>query len=277
MRTTRKWLIATLFAMAALVFVLPAYAFAGAGAGMGAAQSGPPQDCVATVSCNIPVTQMVPYQAAATAMQTVQYPVNVPVQTTVTVPKTVVVPQQVPVTVSKTVCAQKQVPVQVPVTAYQPVTTKVPQVFTIPLGGQACGSGGMGAGAYGAQGNIAPVGQQGSFAGPAGAPSGTGKMMQPAGIQRDRTAGTIQPSGVTPAQAGTGTGTGTGAGQIADGDQAVQAADEDQVSYEHYATTGDRSPGVYEYLGYAGGPKNGAGEYIKATGTEMARVNQSTG
>jgi hypothetical protein len=89
----------------------------GYGAGMGAygsnAMVGAPQDCMATVSCNVPVTQMVPYMTTETQMTTVQKPVVVPQQSSVTVPETVTVPEQVPV--------------QVPAVAYQPCTTMVPQ------------------------------------------------------------------------------------------------------------------------------------------------------
>lgn len=118
---------------------------AGAGTSVGA-----PQDCMATMSCNVPVTQMVPYMTTRTDMQTVNYPVTVPQQSSVTVPKAVIVPEEVPVTTYQTACAQTQVPVQVPDVAYQPCTTMVPQTKTFSVGGaDTAGMMAGGAGAWG--------------------------------------------------------------------------------------------------------------------------------
>lgn len=183
----KKLFIVALVTLAALVVAGPAMAqgygmgniggaYGGSGASVGA-----PQDCMATVSCNIPVTQMVPYQTSTTAMQTVNYPVTVPQQSAVTVPREVCVPEQVSVTVPRTVvvpeqvsvtvpktsvvaeqvpvttystaCAQAQVPVQVPAVAYQPVTSMVPKTQTFCLGDMAAGAG---MGATAAQGGVAP-------------------------------------------------------------------------------------------------------------------------
>lgn len=138
-----KILAAALTAMMLLVFAVPAFAQCGAcggfgyGAGIGAcgaAAYGPPQDCVATVSCNVPVTQNVPYITSTTVSQPVQVPVTVPVQSSVTIPTAVIVPQEVPITTYATSCVTQDVPVQVPVTAYQPMTSYVPQTYTVPLG-----------------------------------------------------------------------------------------------------------------------------------------------
>ncbi len=139
-----KILLATLVVAGLIMFATPAMAQCGGCGGCGGAVYGVPQDCVATVSCNIPVTQNVPYVTCTTVPQPVQVPVTVPVQSSVTVPTAVIVPQQVPVTTYATSCVTQSVPVQVPVTAYQPVTSYVPQVYTIPLG---CGAGGCGANA----------------------------------------------------------------------------------------------------------------------------------
>ena len=158
----KKMFIAALIILTALVFAAPALAQTsyGADTGAGACSAcgasdmsscgcgvsyGAPQDCVATVSCNIPATQMIPYQTSTTEMQTVNYPVTVPQQSSVTVPKMVCVPEEVPVTTYTTACAQTQVPVQVPATAYQPCTTLIPQCKTFNLGsapaGMGCGTG----------------------------------------------------------------------------------------------------------------------------------------
>lgn len=143
----KKILIAAIVAVTAAMIAAPALAQGyGMGAGMGSygagagacgcgVSYGAPQDCVATVSCNIPVTQMVPYQTTTTEMQTVNYPVCVPQQSSVTVPKMVCVPEEVPVTTYTTACAQTQVPVEVPTTAYQPCTTMMPQTKTMCLSG----------------------------------------------------------------------------------------------------------------------------------------------
>lgn len=96
---------------------------------------GAPQNCVATVSCNIPVTTQVPVMTTTTVPQTV--PICVPVQdvTTVTVPKVVVVPETVPVPYVRPTMSTTTVPVCVPVQSSVPVTTMVPQCYTVPLGG----------------------------------------------------------------------------------------------------------------------------------------------
>ncbi|CAJ37756.1 hypothetical protein [Methanocella arvoryzae] len=188
----KKLFVLALVTLAALVFAGPAMAQYGMGAGLAAAGGagpaggvsyGAPQDCVATVSCNIPATQMVPYMTTTCDMQTVNYPVTVPKQTTVTVPRTVVVPEQVPVTTYETACAQAQVPVQVPAVAYQPVTTMIPQTKTFCLGnapagagiGAACPSGPAAAGGSGVGLGAAAAGQSpgmmGAGAGAAGAPA----------------------------------------------------------------------------------------------------------
>ena len=147
----KKIFVAALLTLAALAFSAPAFAqdygmgnimgtgTGGCGCGV---TYGAPQDCVATVSCNIPATQMVPVPTTTTQMQTVSYPVSVPQQSSITVPKMVCVPQQVPITTYTTACAQTQVPVQVPATAYQPCTTMIPQTRTFALGcstGSSCG------------------------------------------------------------------------------------------------------------------------------------------
>jgi hypothetical protein len=79
--------------------------------------------------------------------ETIQVPTVVPVQSSVTVPSTVMVPQQitvmvpqcvpqeVPITTYATTCVPQEISVPVPVTAYQSVTTLMPQVYTVPMGG----------------------------------------------------------------------------------------------------------------------------------------------
>jgi hypothetical protein len=151
-----KILLAAMAAIVLLMAATPAMAQLGA---CGGVAYGPPQDCMATVSCNVPVTQMVPVPTCNTVMQPVQVPVQVPVQSSitvprqvcvpeqvpimvpqvvmvpssVTVPRAVTVPEQVPITTFETTCVTQQVPVQVPGTAYQPVTSMVPQVYSMPL------------------------------------------------------------------------------------------------------------------------------------------------
>ena len=183
----QKIVLAAIVAMAAILCAAPALAELGYGLGdMGCSTCGAggygmantcggdvaygaPQDCMATVSCNIPVTQQVPYMTSTCEMQTVSTPILVPQQSTVTVPKTVTVPEQVTITVPKEVCVEEQVPVttycmssqetqvpvQVPTVAYQPVTTMMPQTKTFCLGdnmpaGGTCGTGATGAATAGA-------------------------------------------------------------------------------------------------------------------------------
>lgn len=173
-----------LIATAALLIVAPVAANAqcgiggcGMGAGCGVAY-GAPQDCVAQVSCNIPATQMVPYMTSTTAMQPVSYPVAVPQTSFVTVPKAVVVPEQVPVETCSIGCAQTAVPVQVPQVAYQPVTSYIPQCYTMPVGGAACPPAGPGMGGYEAQpGMYGQAGFAGSQPQMAQPPMGQQQMM----------------------------------------------------------------------------------------------------
>jgi hypothetical protein len=117
----------------------------GFGAGLGGACSpcggavtyGAPQDCVAQISCNVPVTRQVPVMTCTQVAQEV--PITVPVQscTQVQVPRVVVVPETV--NVPYMTCAQSSttVPVTVPVQSSVPVTTMVPQCYTVPMG---CGA-----------------------------------------------------------------------------------------------------------------------------------------
>ena len=142
-----KILLAALVVVSLLAYATPALAQCGA---CGAVSYGAPQNCVATVSCNVPVTQMVPYMTSNTVMQPVSVPQVVPVQSSVTVPTAVIVPQQVPVTTYATTCVQSAVPVQVPSTAYAPVTSYVPQVYTMPL---SCGAANVPAGGISKAGN----------------------------------------------------------------------------------------------------------------------------
>jgi hypothetical protein len=145
------WL-ATLAAVVLLAFAAPAMAQCGA---CGGVAYGAPQDCVATISCNIPVTQQVPYVTTTCVPQQIQVPVQVPVQSSITVPTQVMVPQQitvmvpqcvpqeVPITTYQTTCVPQEIQVPVPVTAYQPVTTYVPQCYTVPMGGANAPMGGI--------------------------------------------------------------------------------------------------------------------------------------
>jgi hypothetical protein len=114
--------------------------------GCGPVAYGPPQDCVATISCNIPVTTQVPVMTATVVPQ--QVPVTVPVCDVcpVTVPRVVVVPQTIPVPVVKPACSAITVPVSVPVCSSVPVTSCIPQCYTVPLG---CGGAPMANAPYG--------------------------------------------------------------------------------------------------------------------------------
>jgi hypothetical protein len=141
-----KILLATLAAVVLLAFAAPAMAQCGA---CGGVAYGAPQDCVATISCNVPVTQQVPYITTTCVPQEIQVPVCTPVQSSITVPRQIMVPQQitvmvpqcvpeeVPITTYTTTCVPQEIQVPVPVTAYQPVTTMVPQCYTVPMGANA--------------------------------------------------------------------------------------------------------------------------------------------
>ena len=168
-----------------MVALLSAPAFAQIGAGLGAygagacspcgdaVSYGAPQDCVAQISCNIPVTTQVPTMTTTCVPQEVPIVVPVTQSCPVQVPRVVVVPETVQV--PYVTCAQSSttVPVTVPVQTSVPVTNLVPQCYTVPLGcagGEAiaptCASscaGGIGAGSIGA----------GSISGAAGATGAT--------------------------------------------------------------------------------------------------------
>lgn len=159
MRMTYKIAIVAIVLLSAALMATPAFAQfgcgmgacgigagygAGIGAGLGAGACGAvtygaPQDCVAQVSCNIPVTTQVPTITTTCVQQEV--PITVPVQTSVPVqvPRVVVVPETV--NVPTMTCAQSTttVPVTVPVQTSVPVTSMVPQCYTVPLG-SSCGA-----------------------------------------------------------------------------------------------------------------------------------------
>ena len=103
----------------------------------GAVSYGAPQNCIAQISCQVPVTTQVPVMSCTQVPQEV--PIVVPVQscTQVTVPRVVTVPETV--NVPYMTCAQSTttVPVTVPVQSSVPVTTMVPQCYTVPMG---CGA-----------------------------------------------------------------------------------------------------------------------------------------
>jgi len=111
-----------------------AYGAGGCGSCGGAVAYGAPQDCIAQISCNIPVTTQVPTVTTTTVPQ--QVPIVVPVTQScpVQVPRVVVVPETVQV--PYVTCAQSSttVPVTVPVQTSVPVTNLVPQCYTVPLG-----------------------------------------------------------------------------------------------------------------------------------------------
>lgn len=119
--------------------------YGGLGAGLGGAcgpcggavSYGAPQDCIAQVSCNVPVTTQVPTMTTTCVPQEV--PVLVPVQSSmpVTVPRVVVVPETCEVPYMTATISSTTVPVTVPVQTSVPVTSMVPQCYTVPLG---CGS-----------------------------------------------------------------------------------------------------------------------------------------
>lgn len=137
MKTAYKILTAVIVLLSMALLALPAAAQFGPGCGVpcgGPVAYGPPQDCVATISCNIPVTTQVPVMTTTVVPQTV--PVTVPVQDVcpVTVPRVVVVPQTVPVPIVRPALSSVTVPVTVPVQSSVPVTSIIPQVYTVPLG-----------------------------------------------------------------------------------------------------------------------------------------------
>jgi hypothetical protein len=155
MKTVYKISTAVIVLLSIALLALPAAAQFGYGlgcgyggcgyGGCGPVSYGAPQNCVATISCNIPVTTQVPVITTTCVPQ--QVPITVPVQdvTTCVVPRVVVVPQTVPVPIVRPACSAITVPVTVPVQSSVPVTSCIPQVYTVPLG---CG----GAGPIGAPG-----------------------------------------------------------------------------------------------------------------------------
>lgn len=146
MRMVYKIFAVAIVLLSAALLATPAYALLGAGlggygigAGLGAGACGnvaygAPQDCIAQISCNIPVTTQVP--TITTTCVPREVPITVPVQTSVPVqvPRVVVVPETVQV--PTVTCAQSTttVPVTVPVQTSVPVTSMVPQCYTVPLG-----------------------------------------------------------------------------------------------------------------------------------------------
>jgi len=173
MNMASKVTVAALVIAAMLLVTAPAFAQIGLGAyGLGAGLGcgscspcggvavGAPQDCIAQVYCNVPVTTNIPVTVPATVPQTV--PITVPCADVcpVTIPRAVVVPQTVPVPVIKPAVTATTIPVTVPVQSCVPVTNMVPQSYTVPLGGSCapaastcgpCGAGvGLGYGGLGA-------------------------------------------------------------------------------------------------------------------------------
>jgi hypothetical protein len=157
MKMVNKISIAAIALLSLALIVAPAFAQIGAGfgglgygAGLGGACSpcggavavGAPQDCIAQISCNVPVTTQVPVMSCTQVPQEV--PIVVPVQscTQVQVPRVVVVPETVNVPVMTCAQSTTTVPVTVPVQSSVPVTNMVPQCYTVPLGGAgaACGT-----------------------------------------------------------------------------------------------------------------------------------------
>jgi hypothetical protein len=123
------------------------YGGLGYGAGLGGACSpcggavavGAPQDCIAQISCNVPVTTQVPVMTCTQVPQEV--PIVVPVQscTQVTVPRVVCVPETVNVPYMTCAPSTTTVPVTVPVQSSVPVTSLVPQCYTTPVASGGCG------------------------------------------------------------------------------------------------------------------------------------------
>jgi len=140
MKMAYKISVAVIVLLSMALLALPAAAQFGPGFGAcgapcgGPVAYGPPQDCIATIACNIPVTTQVPIMTTTVVPQTV--PVTVPVQSVcpVTVPRVVVVPETVPVPVVTPALSSITVPVTVPVPSSVPVTSLVPQCYTVPLG-----------------------------------------------------------------------------------------------------------------------------------------------
>jgi len=137
MKIAYKISAAVIVLLSLALLALPAAAQFGPGCGApcgGPVAYGQPQDCVATISCNIPVTTQVPVMTTTVVPQTV--PVTVPVQDVcpVTVPRVIVVPQTIPVPIVRPACSAITVPVTVPVCSSVPVTSCIPQVYTVPLG-----------------------------------------------------------------------------------------------------------------------------------------------
>ena len=118
------------------------YGLGGACSPCGGVSVGEPQNCIAQISCNVPVTTNVPVMSCTTVPQ--QVPITVPVTDIcpVTVPKVCVVPQTIGVPVVKPALSSTTVPVTVPVQTCVPVTNMVPQCYTVPMSGMggACGT-----------------------------------------------------------------------------------------------------------------------------------------
>lgn len=148
MKMVYKISIAAIALLSLALITAPAFAQYGAGLGAGygacggAVAYGAPQDCVAQVYCNIPVTTEVPYMTCTQVAQEV--PITVPVQscTSVEVPRAVIVPETVTVPYMTCAPSTTTVPVTVPVQSSYPVTSLVPQCYTMPVGcgaASACG------------------------------------------------------------------------------------------------------------------------------------------
>lgn len=155
MKMVYKLSIAAIVLLTVVLFALPAAAQFGCGPGGpglgmpgsfgspygGAAVAGPPQDCIAQVSCNVPVVTEVPTLTATVVPQQVPVVTATIQQAPVTVPRVVVVPETVPVPYLQPVVSSTTVPVTVPVPTSVPVVSNVPQVFTVPLGSMGAAKG----------------------------------------------------------------------------------------------------------------------------------------